>query len=286
MGPLAIPIWRPARSLKAPPAKPERPQGWVRARAALLALVWLVVSGGSGAAASSQEEHARAEFARARTHFETARTDPAAAWQLGRAAYELADLIEDPRQREQVAQGGIDACQNAISLAPNCAPAQYYLALNLGESARSKRFGALKLLHQMEHALLRALAADPTLDYGGPDRALGLLYLDAPSWPVSIGSRKKALTHLEAAAELGPSFLENGICLAEAYVKWGQYSNLKHELGAIDKLLPTARSEFTGANWTATWADWDGRITKLRKTEEKLASSRPSPPSHRGAGNR
>ena len=88
--------------------------------------------------------------------------------------------------------------------------------MNQGQLARTKLLGAIHLVDEMEVSFKTALALDPTYDFAGPDRCLGLLYRDAPGWPTSIGSRMKARRHLQAAADLRPNHLENRLALLES----------------------------------------------------------------------
>ena len=229
------------------------------------------------------EKRARELYTAAASRFETNRGNVVAAWEDGRTAYDLADLLQDNHERKIVAQAGIDACRQAISLDANSAPAHYYLALNLGELARAKKLGSLKLLHEMEHELLKAAQLDPAFDYGGPDRSLGMLYLEAPAWPVSVGNRTKARTHLEAAVALSPDYPENHLCLAEAYAQWGELKNLDQELNVLAELFPKARTQFAGDNWAATWDDWQTGLSKLQKSREHLVANPRVPPGERGA---
>ena len=93
--------------------------------------------------------------------------------------------------------------------------------MNLGQLARTKGLGALKLVNQMEHEFTRARDLDEQLDWAGPDRNLGLLYRDAPAIG-SIGSRTKAREHLKRAVELAPQYPENRLNLIEAYLQLGR----------------------------------------------------------------
>ena len=225
----------------------------------------------------------RQAYIGARSHYQAAATNATAAWEYGRAAFDLADLTNDDQERKDVAQAGIDACRHAIALQSDSAAAHYYLALNLGELAKTKKLAALRLLHEMEHELIKATQADPAFDYGGPDRSLGMLYLEAPGWPTSVGNRSKAREHLEHAVQIAPDFPDNHITLAEAYAKWGEARNLQRELNSLDQLLVRAKARFTGTAWQASWEDWEARIDKLRKAEERLATNPPISPAERGA---
>lgn len=225
---------------------------------------------------------ARAAYENARAHFDSATTNVSSAWELGRAAFDLADLTHDTHERAAAAQAGINACHQATALDPNSAPAHYYLALDMGELARTKYLGALRLLREMERELSKAAQLDPALDYGGPDRSLGILYLDAPSPPLGVGNRNKARSHLQEAVQLAPDYPENRIALAEAYAQWGELANLQHELVSIRELLPNARAHFSGPEWSANWSDWESRLAKLQAIESRLSANSRFTPSERG----
>ena len=187
-----------------------------------------------------------------------------AAWGFGRACFDWAEFASDHRQRAELAQEGIGACRQALERKWSLAPAHFYLGLNLGQLARTKSLGALKLVREMEDEFKTVLELDPTFDHAGPDRTLGLLYKDAPGWPTSIGSRSKARQHLLKAVELSSSFPENRLCLLEAYLEWGERKTAQAQLAATELVLADARKSFTGPAWEATWTDWDLRWAAIK----------------------
>src|SRR5947208_15493408 len=111
------------------------------------------------------------------------------------ACFDWADLVESNSHRAEIAEQGISAARQALKLEPKMGAAHYYLGLNLGQLARTKKIGALKLVGEMEREFLAAIDLDPKFDFAGAHRSLGLLYLDAPGWPASIGNRTKARLH-------------------------------------------------------------------------------------------
>ena len=151
-----------------------------------------------------------------------------------------------------------------IAQKPKLVSGHYYLAMNLGQLAQTKSLGALKLVSEMETEFQTARAQDEKYDFAGPDRSLGLLYLEAPGWPTSIGSRSKARHHLQRAVLLSPEYPENRLNLLEAYLKWGDKSAAGREFRILKELLPRAKKEFTGENWESSWADWDKRWAKIQ----------------------
>ena len=198
----------------------------------------------------------------ARARFRERPNDLEAAWQLARACFERADSTPNEQDLAAFAKEGIEAARRAVSIEPNSAPAHYYLALNLGELARTKTLGAAHLVRQMEKELQTAAKLDEKFDHGGADRCLGILYSQAPGWPVSIGDPKKAQTHLEKAVALDPEFPENRLALMEGLVRAGR--PIEREAKEYESNLPNARKKLAGPDWTADWADWESRWEKLQ----------------------
>ena len=231
----------------------------------------LAARGDTSAALKESTAHAQTNFEQARTRHRSMPGEAAAAWQFGRACFDLAEFAPSSDQRAALAEQGIAACRLAIAHASNSAPAHYYLGMNLGQLARTKGLEALGLVDQMEAAFARARELDERLDYAGADRHLGVLYRDAPSI-VSVGSRSRALARLKRAVELAPEYPENRLNLIEAHTKWGERAEAARQLQALQASWPTARTNFVGAAWAASWVDWDQRYQQLRR---KLEHSRP-----------
>jgi len=202
-----------------------------------------------------------------------------AACDFARACFDLAELVQSDTNRVALGRQGSDAARWAATRSPTNAQAHYCLALNLGEVARVKRMSALKIVSEMESRFETARKWDETLDYAGPDRCLGLLYRDAPGWPLSVGSRGKARRHLLRAFELSPDFPENRLNLVESFLKWDERPRAIQEAAAFEKALSAARTSFHGEAWEADWADWNQRWEEVRA---KLGESGPG--GSKGAG--
>lgn len=200
--------------------------------------------------------------------------DRDAAWQFARACFDLAEI--DDTNRATIASEGIEACRKALQRHTN-AGNYYYLALNFGQLASTKKLGALKLVGEMEAALKKAIELDPKFDFAGPHRTLGMLYRDAPGWPASIGSRAKAKQHLLKAIELAPDYPDNHISLIEFHVEWGELKSARAAISRAESPLRQARLKFMGQRWRNSWRDWDHRWERIRrKTDPNLASPRGS----------
>ena len=205
-------------------------------------------------------------------------TDPSAGWHFARACYDWADFATNDTQRATVAQEGISAARAVLRQHPELAPAQYYLAMNLGQLARTRLLGALPLVSEMEKHFKDVLWRDPDFDHAGPDRCLGLLYRDAPGWPLSLGSKSKARTHLRRAVQRCPHSIENRLNLIEALISWSEETEAARQYEDTAALLPNARTRFAGDEWAASWADWDRRWLAISKKLEgrRSISRRPA----------
>ncbi|HYT59580.1 MAG TPA: hypothetical protein VEL06_05385 [Haliangiales bacterium] len=240
--------------------------GWCLGLIGLFMAGWL----GCGEDNSNFARRAEENYQEARKRFENNTNDAEAAWQFGRACFDWADFAKDDDQREAIATQGIAACRSLTARDPKSAPGHYYLAMDLAQLAQTKTLGALRIVEEMEREFQLTADLDAKFDYAGADRNLGLLYFQAPGWPISIGDKSKARKHLERAVELAPGYPENHLCLLEAYLKWGDRKKIQRELRASDELLPKARKEFTGEAWAQSWADWEIRWKRIQEKARKL----------------
>ena len=224
----------------------------------------------SGKAATNALTRAEAGLIAARKRCATETTNSVAAWELGRACFNWGELLKDPVAQEKVYTEGVAACRRSLSLDPKSGPAHYYLGMNIGRQADLKRnLVALGMVKDVERAFQKARELDENFRHAGPDRNLGLLYHEAPGWPISIGNDKLARKHLERAAKLAPDYPENRLNLAEAYREWHEKKLFQRELEAIQQLWPSAKTNFTGVEWESDWADWENRRAKLGAAKSK-----------------
>ena len=218
-----------------------------------------------------------AELTRARSHYETRTNDVEAAWRYGRACYESARWATNRAAKSKTAQKGVEVCRWLVAQHPEMASAHYYLSLNLGEYADTKRsLAALGMVREMEKEFKKTTELDEHFDYAGADRALGLLYQQAPAIG-SIGSRSKARQHFRRALELSPEFPENRLVLIEADLAWGEAGAARREITALEQDWSEARLRFTGSEWEPTWSDWEARLAVAKRKSDAAASHAPVP---------
>ncbi len=180
-------------------------------------------------------------------------------WQFTQACFDYAEFATNDIQRADLAQKGIATAKQLLKLEPDSVPGHYYLAMNLGQLARTQLLGALRLVHEMENEFKRAAELDAQFDYAGPERCLGMLYRDAPGWPTSLGSNRKARSCLEQAVKLSPNYPGNRLALLESYLKWNDRAEARTELAALNAIWAQAQTNFNGQAWEDEWDEWSAR---------------------------
>jgi hypothetical protein len=220
-------------------------------------------AGADGARDRIYAQRAEAAFDQAQARYRSQMDNPEAGWDFARTCYDWADWATNRVQRAAVAREGIAACQQSL-LFTNSVLAHYYMAMNMGQLARSEKLAALKLVRQMESEFLIAANLDSNADFAGPERGLGLLCRDAPGWPLSIGNRSRSRQFQESAVKLAPDYPGNVLNLAESELTWGDKTAAKKELAALDALWPAAQKALTGEAWEESWDDWSQRRDALR----------------------
>ena len=233
---------------------------------------------GATAAAAPGEftAHIQKNYADAQARYAKAPQQAEAAWQFGRACFDLAELATNKTERAALAEQGIAACKQAVARQSNSAPAQYYLGMTIGELAQTRGISALGLVSEMERAFSRARELDERIDWAGPDRNLGLLYRDAPRL-ISVGNRGKAQKHLKRAVELAPQYPENRLNLTEAYLQWNSRKDAQREFSLLEQSWPSARTNLTGITWAGSWPDWQSRFDNIKAKLAGHAKSLGSP---------
>ena len=220
-------------------------------------------------AGNPSAERARAQLAEARSRYQADGDNPTNAAQLACACYDAADIATNDAERASLAREGIASCRKSIVAKADYAGTHYYLGMNYGQLAHTEQFWtALNLVREMEHEFKTAAGLDPLFDYAGPERNLGLLYLQAPG-VVSIGSNRKARVYLESAAKLAPDYPENLLNLAEAYLEWNDPNKAGMELKLLEAAWPKAQTNFASGAWMENWDNWATRRDEVAKALEK-----------------
>lgn len=114
---------------------------------------------------------------------------------------------------------GVQCGEAGIGIDEDSLESNFWLAVNYGAFGQEKGImQSLALIKPIKERAEKVISLDESYFYGGAHRVLGRLYHKAPGFPLSIGSTRKAIEHLEKAVALGPKFFLNRLFLAEAYI--------------------------------------------------------------------
>ncbi|HAM73694.1 MAG TPA: hypothetical protein DCM86_18830 [Verrucomicrobiales bacterium] len=208
---------------------------------------------------------AEARYRAARVAWETNRFDLERSSTLAETCFDRAEFCSADKERSALAEEGISASREVVRRSSNNVAGHFFLAMNLGQLARTRVFTALGLVSEMERHFLAAVALDPGFRDAGPERSLGMLYAQAPGWPTSIGSKSKARQHLQRAVDLAPDFPENLLSLLEAEMGFGDRRRVATRIPELDKTLARGRSLPALASRVEEWKEWESRAAALRK---------------------
>ena len=112
----------------------------------------------------------------------------------------------------------------------------------------------------------RAAKADPGYEDGAPLRALGMLLVKSPAWPIGVGDAEAGIVFLQKAAQTFPAYPANHLYLAEACLDTGRTKD------AIAAMAKTQQSLSSGT-WGVPGHVWSKQLERLRaKTSEKKSS--------------
>jgi tetratricopeptide (TPR) repeat protein len=162
-----------------------------------------------------------------------------AAWKAARACAWLADdLYNDKTKRAHFSGRGMDYAKAAIAANTNGVEGHYYAGINGGLQATTRTVGAKFMVPSIRDAWKKAMEIDATFDHGGPPRALGSLYAQAPPWPASIGDPEIGVKLLQQALAIGPDFPQNALLLGDALIADEKYEAAKEQFRKVLEALP------------------------------------------------
>ena len=189
-------------------------------------------------------------------------------WRLSRASNDLLVLLPGKHDRLELGRRGGRYAREAVRLEPEKVEGYYYLAQSAARLAEA--MSKMKFIPYFKSKIEMAARLDEKFDQAGPLRFLGKLYLQAPAWPVSVGSPEKAVEMLERAVELSPTPL-NRLFLGQAYYHDEEYEDADE---AIRQALAEGRKKGLERHW----------IKEGKRYLRQIQTEQASPPGSRIQG--
>ncbi|MGA8893077.1 MAG: hypothetical protein WB493_16050 [Anaeromyxobacteraceae bacterium] len=178
-----------------------------------------------------------------------------------RAKSWLAEREKDVQVRTDLAVSAVQAGQWCLRREPGSPACKFWLAVALGLQARDKPSTVEDGLKRMAQLLREAAKESPLYDEAGPDRALAILLLRAPGWPLGPGDLEEGLEVARKAVELRPDFPPNQLALAEALLKNGD--RVKGRAAAEKALELARRGSWASSPDAPSWiADGKGLLAR------------------------
>lgn len=121
------------------------------------------------------------------------------------------------------ADKGLGLAKKAVKKMPDSGRAHYLLAVLTGLQIKNDPWwdqmaDGLPLVSVIVEQAQIASTLAPEVDWGGPNRVLGDVYVAAPAPPISVGSTQKAISHYKKAVLDGGDYPGNRYKLAKAYM--------------------------------------------------------------------
>ncbi|MFQ5451856.1 MAG: tetratricopeptide repeat protein [Nitrospinaceae bacterium] len=152
----------------------------------------------------------------------------ALSWRLARTYLALGKFAEGDAKKDYYKRC-IRQCQRAIRINPRSAMAFFLKGVCRGKLGELEGiWSSLGIIKPFKKDMMTAIRLDPSVDHGGPHRALGRMYFELPA--LFGGSLGKSIQHLKEAVRLDPGYGENYFFLAETYYEDSQYSQARSTL--------------------------------------------------------
>lgn len=185
-------------------------------------------------------------------------------WRASRACYWLGEHHSDDDERKRYARKGVQLGRAAGERAPLEAAGHYYHALNLGLLSQLEGRG-LGRVEVMEALAKRVIELDPSFEYAGGPRYLGILYDHTKDNPlVAMGDFDDALAQLERACHIAPDYGGNQLALARLLVQDEEYQSARKRL----ELVLSAEAPPDEKALHAKWAEEARRILQQISDDE------------------
>ena len=156
-------------------------------------------------------------------------------WRLAWSHYSIAKRVEDEDTANQHYILCIEHSSRALEIKPDSAISYFFRGLCRGKQGEMQGlWSSLGIIEPFEEDMKKALELDPTIQNGGPNRALGKLYLELPFF--LGGSTNQAINHLKEAVRLGPDYAENHLGLAQAYYSKNNFTDARKSLSTLLRL--------------------------------------------------
>ena len=180
-------------------------------------------------------------------------------WRLGRIYFKLGETFTSESEKSYFFSLCIAQTKKTIEINSQSANGYFFNGLCSGTLGQTQGiWSSLGIIEPFKKDMETAINLDPSIEEGGPHRALGNLYLKLPY--VLGGDLERSIAHFQKAIQLGSEFGENYLGLAEAYIENGDFILAKGILHTLLNMKLSSQKEESVLEWKTQALDFLGKI--------------------------
>ena len=180
-------------------------------------------------------------------------------WRLGRVYFKLGETFTSESKKIYFFSLCMAQTKKTIEINSQSANGYFFNGLCNGTLGQTQGiWSSLRIIAPFKKDMETAINLDPSLEEGGPHRALGNLYLKLPY--VLGGDLERSIGHFQKAIQLGSEFGENYLGLAEAYIENGDFVLAKDILNTLLNMKLSSQKEKSVLEWKTQALDFLGKI--------------------------
>ena len=182
-------------------------------------------------------------------------------WRLGRVYFKLGETFTSESEKIYFFSLCMAQTKKTIEINSQSANGYFFNGLCSGTLGQTQGiWSSLGIIEPFKKDMETAINLDPSIEEGGPHRALGNLYLKLPY--VLGGDLERSIGHFQKAIQLGSEFGENYLGLAEAYIENGDFVLAKDVLHTLLNMKLSSQKEESVLEWKTQALDFLGEIQK------------------------
>jgi len=180
-------------------------------------------------------------------------------WRLGRVYFKLGETFTSESKKIYFFSLCMAQTKKTIEINSQSANGYFFNGLCSGTLGQTQGiWSSLGIIEPFKKDMETAINLDPSIEEGGPHRALGNLYLKLPY--VLGGDLERSIGHFQKAIQLGSEFGENYLGLAEAYIENGDFVLAKGILHTLLNMKLSSQKEESVLEWKTQALDFLGKI--------------------------
>ena len=171
-------------------------------------------------------------------------------WRLGRVYFKLGEKSKTKPKKIHFFSLCMAQTKKAIEINSHSANGYFFNGLCNGTLGQTKGiWSSLGIIEPFKKDMETTISLDPSVEEGGPHRALGNLYLELPY--ALGGNLDLSIKHFQKAIKFGSEFGENYIGLAEVYIENGDFILARDILDQLLDMKISSQKKESTFEWRA-----------------------------------